>query len=186
MDQDRVGAGEAIGLGPLQRLVHAPAGDQRLDPRHDREVLVVLRVLARLALAAERVDVGQRLALAADEAVGLRELLVLDADAGDAALLELPDQAPQVVEVAVAGIAVEQDRQVARVRHELERVDDLGPARLVVVAHAVLRGDREAQMPLKPASRTMRADRPLCASITNSSWSLSSICRSCALRDSGT
>jgi hypothetical protein len=40
----------------------------------------------------------------------------------------------------------------------------------------------EAQIPLKPASRTMRADRPLWASIRNSSWSLNSIWRNFALR----
>src|SRR3984885_2686840 len=40
----------------------------------------------------------------------------------------------------------------------------------------------DAQMPLKPASRTMRADRPLCASIRNSSSGLCSIVRSFSLR----
>ncbi len=41
----------------------------------------------------------------------------------------------------------------------------------------------EAQIPLKPASRTMRADKPLWASIRNSSWSLNSIWRNLALRE---
>src|ERR1700723_3238868 len=40
----------------------------------------------------------------------------------------------------------------------------------------------DAQMPLKPASRTMRADRPLWASMRNSSSALCSIWRSLALR----
>src|SRR6266702_5896907 len=41
----------------------------------------------------------------------------------------------------------------------------------------------EPQMPLKPASRAMRAEMPLCASIRNSSSLLVSIWRSRALRD---
>ena len=147
VDQDRVGAGFRVRVRAAQRLVHAPARDQRFDARDDREVGIGLRILAGLDLAAELVDFRERLALAADEAVGLRELLVLDTDARDAALLELLHEAAHVVEVAVAGVAVEQDRQVARVRHEFEHVDDLGPARLVVVTHAELRGDREARCP---------------------------------------
>lgn len=147
VDQDRIGAGLRIRVRAAQRLVHAPAGDQRLDARDDREIRIALRILAGLDLAAELVDLGERLALAVDEAVGFRKLLVLDAHAGDAALLELSHEPAHVVEVAVAGVAVEQDRQVARVGHEFEHVDHLCPARLVVVAHAELRGDREPRRP---------------------------------------
>ena len=85
-----------------------------------------------------------------DEAVGLREELVLDAHAGDAALLELAHEAAHVVEVAVAGVAVEQDRERRRVGHELEHLEHLRPARLVVVAHAERRRDREAAAPRSP------------------------------------
>ena len=35
-----------IGLGPPQRLIEAPAGDEGFDPRDDREVGILLRVLA--------------------------------------------------------------------------------------------------------------------------------------------
>src|SRR6202034_1588905 len=40
----------------------------------------------------------------------------------------------------------------------------------------------DAQIPLNPASRTMRADRPLCASMRNSSSGLCSMVRSFSLR----
>src|SRR5271154_4458117 len=40
----------------------------------------------------------------------------------------------------------------------------------------------EAQIPLKPASRTMRADNPLCASMRNSNSALCSMCRNLLLR----
>ena len=36
----RVGAGLAIGLGAAQGLVHAPAGDQRLDAGDELKVVV--------------------------------------------------------------------------------------------------------------------------------------------------
>ncbi len=139
VDQDRVRAGPAVGLPAAQRLFQAPAGDQGFDPSHDAEIVVLLRVLAGLDLAAKGLDVFQFLLLALDETVGFREQLVLDADAADVALLELAHQAPHVVEIAVTGVAVEQDRDGGGIRHELENADDLGPAQLVVVAHRVLR-----------------------------------------------
>ena len=113
MDEDGVGAGLAVGLAALQRLFQALAGDERLDARDDDEVVVALGFLRRADLAGELVHVGERLRRAADEAVRLREELVLDAHAGDAALLELRDEAARRVEVAVAGVAVEQDRDGA-------------------------------------------------------------------------
>src|SRR6185437_15550955 len=108
---------------------------------------VGLRILAGFDLAEELVHIGKWLRFTVDEAVGLGELLVFDADAGDAALLELAHEAAHVVEVAVAGVAVEQDRQVAGVGHEFERVDHLRPAGLVIVAHAELCGNRETRAP---------------------------------------
>jgi hypothetical protein len=147
VNQDRVRTGLPVGFRAAQRLVHAPARDQRFDARDDREIFVGLRVLAGFDLAAELVHIGERLRFAVDEAVGLRELLVFDTDACNAALFELAHEAAHVVEVAVAGVAVEQDRQIARVGHEFERVDNLGPACFVVVAHAVLRGDRKPRTP---------------------------------------
>ena len=147
VDQDGIRAGAAIGFGAAQRFVHAPSGDQRFDARHDGEIGIRLGILARLDLAAKFVDVGQRLRFAVDEAVGLGKLFVFDAHAGHAALFELADQAAHVVEVTVAGIAIEQDRQLAGVGHELEHVDHLGPAHFIVVAHAKLRRDRQARSP---------------------------------------
>ena len=147
MDQDGVGAGAMVGLGALDRLGQAPAGDQRLDARDEHEVRVGLAVLARLDLAAEFVDVGERLQLGAQEGVRLGELLVLDGDARDTDLLELAHQPTHVVEVAVAGVAVEQQRNRRPFRHEGDVVDDLRPGQLVVVAHAERRRDREAAAP---------------------------------------
>ncbi len=147
VNQDRVCAGTAIGFRATQRLVHAPACDQRFHARHNRKILVRLRVLAGLDLAAEFVHIGKRLRFAVNEAIRFRELLVLDTYAGNAALFELAHEAAHVVEVAVAGIAVQQNRQIACVGHEFEVVDHLRPACFVVVAHAELRGNREARAP---------------------------------------
>src|SRR6266478_1647333 len=53
------------------------------------------------------VGTGERLALSVQEAVGLRKLLILDADTGDTPLFELAHQTAHVVEVAVTRVAVE-------------------------------------------------------------------------------
>ncbi|WP_165614492.1 hypothetical protein [Paraburkholderia ginsengiterrae] len=49
-----------------QRIVHAPARNQRFDSRDDREMFIGRRVFACLDLAAELVHIGKRLGLAVD------------------------------------------------------------------------------------------------------------------------
>src|SRR5205807_7143739 len=83
----------------------------------------------------------------------------LDADAGDPALFELAYQAPHVVEVAIARISVQQDRQIAGVGHELQHVHDLRPARFVVVAHPELGRYRKAGRPDPAESRLVHDAR---------------------------
>ena len=56
-------------------------------------------------------------------------------------------QAAEIIEAAIAGIAVKQDRHAGGIGHELQGFQDLRPACLVVVAHAVLRGNRQAAAP---------------------------------------
>ena len=136
--EDGVGAGVSVGLGAPQRLVHVPAGDEGLDARHHAKVRIALALLHGLDLERELVDVGERLIAIVHERVGLGKELVLDADAGDAALLEFAHEATRVVEVAVAGVAVHQYGHMRVVAHELEHVDHLGPRGLVRVAHAQL------------------------------------------------
>ena len=143
VDQDRVGARRLIGLGALEGFRESPARDQRLHARHQHEVRIRLAVLAGLDLAAELVDVGERLQLRPEERVRLGEELVLDDDAGDADLLELPDEPAHAVEVAVAGVAVEEDGNVDGLGHERDVVHHLRPAQLVVVPDA--KGGRDGQ-----------------------------------------
>src|SRR5262249_30771749 len=147
VDQHRVGARAVVGLGALQRLGEAPAGDEGLDARDDAEVRVRLRVLGGADLARELLDPRERLCLAADEGVRLREELVLDAHRRDAAALELAHEPAHVVEVPVARVGVEQQRHARRVGHELDRLEHLRPARLVVVAQPHRGGDREPAAP---------------------------------------
>src|SRR3712207_9394062 len=73
---------------------------------------------------------SERLGGGAQEAVRLREELVLHAHARDLALLKLGDQPADGVEVAVAGVAVEQDGDGGRVRHELGDLEDRKSTRL--------------------------------------------------------
>ena len=126
MNQKRVRAGFMIGLCALESLDHAAAGNKGFDPRNDAEIVVDLTVLAGLDLAAEFVDVGQRLTIA-DEGICFGKQLVLDADTGDAALAKLADDAPHIVEVAVTRVAVHQDRNRGCVGHEFEDVEYLCP-----------------------------------------------------------
>ena len=112
-----------------------------------RATMVGLDIFARRDFAAELVDVGQRLTVAGNKAVGLRKQLVLNADAGNAALFKLTHQTAHVVEVPVAGVAIKEDWDLRDVGHELSHVDHLRPAGFVVVAHAQLGRDREPARP---------------------------------------
>ena len=153
VDQHGVSAGLAVGFAATQGFVQPPAGNERLDPGHDAEVVILLRILAGLDLAAKTVEIFERLLLTLDEAVGLRKQLVLDAHAGDLALLQLVYQPAHVVEVAVTGVTVEQDRNTGRVGHEFERVHHLRPAQLIVVTNRMLCRQRQPGSPDAAESR---------------------------------
>jgi geranylgeranyl pyrophosphate synthase len=60
---------------------------------------------------------------ASQERVHLLYVHALDAYASDTALLELAHPTAQVVEIAVAGVAIEKDGQIARIDHALEHID---------------------------------------------------------------
>ena len=152
MYQDGIGPGCAISLGPLQGLIHAPARDQCLHPCNNAKIRVLPAVFTGPDLAAKFINIGQGLFLAVNEAVGLGEFLVFNADAGYAALFELSDQAPHVVEVAVTGITVQQDRDIRGVGHEFQHVDDLGPACFITVPDTELgrHGQAAGPDPLEP------------------------------------
>ena len=147
VDENGIRTGQTVGLGPAQRLIHAPTRDQRLDARDNREIAIPLGILAGGYLAHKFLDIGERLALAVQETVGLWKLLVLDANARNAALLELTYQTAHIVEIAIPRIAVEQYGQIAGIGHELEHVHDLRPAGFIVVAHAKLCGYRQTGSP---------------------------------------
>jgi ribosomal protein L22 len=117
------------------------------NARDDTEIVVLLTVFAGRDLAAKFIHLGQWLPFAADEAVCLRKYLVLDANAADIALLEFAHEPAHVIEIAITGVAVEQNRDTRRIRHEFEHIDNLRPACFVVVAHAKLCGNREAARP---------------------------------------
>jgi hypothetical protein len=147
VDEDGIGAGRVIGLRALERLGETPARDERLHAGDEHEIGVLLAVLARLDLAGEFRDVSERLQLGAQERVGLGEELVLDDHPAHPDLLQLADEAPHVVEVAVACVAVEEHGHGCRLGHEGHVVDHLGPAQLVVVPDAEGGGEGEAARP---------------------------------------
>eukprot|EP00053_Salpingoeca_punica_P018045 m.175368 g.175368 ORF g.175368 m.175368 type:complete len:306 (+) comp17345_c0_seq2:2030-2947(+) len=148
VDEDGISTGVGVGMGAAQGLLQVPAGNEGLDTGNDAEVGVRLRILAGADLHGELVDVGQGLVRAAvEQGVGLGEELVLHACAGNAARLQLAHEAAGVVEVAVAGVGVQQDGRSGGVAHVLEHLKHLGPGRLVAVAHAEGGRDGEAAAP---------------------------------------
>jgi hypothetical protein len=141
MDQNRIRSGRMIGLGAQQSLVKPVAGNERFGACDDHEVVVALAIFSGLDAPAKLFDVGKRLPLA-DEGIGLREELVLDADAGDSAFAQLAHQTSDVVEIAVPAIAVDEDRQRRRFGHELQHLEQLCPRRFIAVAQAEAGGYR--------------------------------------------
>ena len=169
VEEDHVGARLRVRAGPGERLGHAVAGDERLGAGDDHEVGVALGSLGRTDLA--RVLLGGR-EFAPDvrvETRPLREDVVLDRDAGDARPLVLLDGADDVEGIAVAVVAVGDDRHVHGVVHVPRRLEVLGHREEVHVRHRPLRGghgearcphDREAGLLGEPcAQRVVRADR---------------------------
>lgn len=102
----------------------AVRGAVGVRPCDDDRVLGLLRVdgggEAGLGLLA-RNDL-----LAGDVTTSLRSRLVLDVDRGHAGLLVLADRAADVVDAAVAGVTVGDDREVRRLDDPLRVLDHLG------------------------------------------------------------
>ena len=85
VDENTVGASLNVSGGPIKRLATTAARDERLGACDDAEVGIGVAVLASPDLAAELVNVSQRL-VAVEERVRLRENFIFDANCGDAAL----------------------------------------------------------------------------------------------------
>jgi hypothetical protein len=119
-----VAVGRAVGVGP---------GD-------DDGVVVLLGVDGRLE-AGDGVLAGDDL-LAGDVATPLGRGLVLDVDGGDPGLLVLPDRAADVVDAAVAGVTVGDDRQVRRLDLPFRVLDHLAHVDHLQVREAKLAQDR--------------------------------------------
>jgi hypothetical protein len=152
MDQHGICAGFLIGVSAAQRLIQAPARNKRFDPGDEHEVGVGLAVLARLDLAAEFIHVGQRLTVT-DKGICFREQFVFDAGARDAALTQFCDQPADVIEVAVPGIAVHQDRDRCGIGHEFKYLENLGPRGFVRITHTERRRHRKPGRPYSAESR---------------------------------
>ena len=145
MNEDGVSSSVGIGMGARKRLVHSVAGDQRLDPC-DEDQVVAHRIPHRAQPAREFVGIGKRMPIA-DERIHLGKALVLQRDAGSATLLQLACQKPRVVEIAKAAVAVDQHRKIGRVHHALDDIDELGPGSFVGVAITERARNRQAGRP---------------------------------------
>ena len=147
MDQHHVGAGVRVRTPALEGLVHAPSGDEGFRARDDEEVVALARVEHGLDLARVLLDWGQLALDARVERAALGEDVVLDADGGDALGLVGPHHVDDVDGVAVAVVAVGDDRDVDRLDHPRGRAQLVGHREDVGVRHAVRGGDLEAGRP---------------------------------------
>ena len=147
MNQDQVGPGLDIGLGPPHRLFLAEAGDQRLDPGDDQKVLRLPGGTGGLDLALELLDTQQVLASARDEAGHFRERFVFDHDAGRPSPLVSLNGMGHVHGVAEAGVDVGDDRQRRLHRDGTQHLQMLGHGDQTDVRQAVERREFEARGP---------------------------------------
>jgi len=124
---DQVGAGIRVGAAPPDRLVQAAAhGAERVGASDDDEVgILAVADLDGGAIFPDRLFASHD-GLAGDVAAALRELLVLDVDAGDAGLDELLDCSHGAQRVAVAVIGIRDDRNLDRTGHHRRDAGHLG------------------------------------------------------------
>ena len=138
---DQVDAGVGVDAAPLEVLFPvAVGGAVGVRSGDDDRVLGLLCVDGR-GEARLRVLTRDDL-LAGDVATALRRRLVLDVDRGDAGLLVLADGAADVVNAAVAGVTVGDDREVRRFDDPLCVLDHLGHRDHLEVREAELTQNR--------------------------------------------
>ena len=101
MDQNGIGAGAMIGLGPPESFAETPSGNKSLDARDNAKIIIQLGILAGLNLAAKFVDVGQRLCVARNETVRFRKNLVFYTNRRNPSLLKFMDQSAEIIEAPI-------------------------------------------------------------------------------------
>ena len=70
VDQNGICPGSVIGLCPLQCLIQTPTCNKSFNPGNDAEIIVSLRILARLDFSTKSLDILQRLRFALYKTVG--------------------------------------------------------------------------------------------------------------------
>ena len=136
-----------IGLRTLQCFTHTPAGNQCFNTCDNTEIRIILAVLSGLDLAAEFIHVSKWLTFTINKTIELGELFIFNADPGDTTLFEFFNEPAHVVEIAITGIAIQQDRNTCDIRHKLQHVYNLGPAGFIAVTYTELRRNGQAAGP---------------------------------------
>ena len=138
------------GRGPRIAFLEVPepkTAKNRLHPSDDAEDCVGLGIFARIDLAAEFINISQRLCITFEETICFGKKFILDTDGGDASLLQFSNQTLHIVKIAIARIAVEQNGNPGCVRHKFQHFKYLSPARLIVISNAKLRGNGQSACP---------------------------------------
>ena len=136
MDEHGVRTGLRIRFSPSQRFLVSPAGDQRLGPGDNHEVRDSLRHLGGADLPAVLFNGNQLAAEAGVKTASLGIDVILDADGRDAGPFVVVDGPHHVQGIAIASVAVGDNRNADRLDHVPLNLQLLGRGDEAGVRHA--------------------------------------------------
>lgn len=126
VDQYRVGSSRTVRFRALQGLGHSKARYQRLDASDDDKLPTCNHISARRVFF-RRTPGYRPTAAALLRTNSLWGKPCPRYNAGNAALLQLVHESPKVVEIPIAGIAVQQDGNAGGIGHQLHVIEYLRP-----------------------------------------------------------
>jgi hypothetical protein len=127
-----------VGLCTFQGLIKTPACNEGLDPGYNGEIVISLRVFSRLDFSTESLNVFKWLRLTLDKAIGFWKQFIFNTNTGDTNLPEFTNQSARIIEVTIAGITIQQNRNTGDIGHKLQLFHHLGPGKLIVVTYSML------------------------------------------------
>lgn len=155
----------------FRTATHPIHGDERFESGDYRKIVAELLILGGLISRQTHRFLPAAAVVSPDVRICFGEELVFNTYCGNVALLKLAGYQPtNIVEIAIAGITIQQDRDTGSVTDKFANLEHLSPTSFIVIATpSAAEIDKPlAQIPLNPVCSTIRALRPLWASIKNS------------------